>query len=104
MAHGGFRKGSGRKAGSTNRYSKELLSQAMQEGDLPVHYLLSVMRDKSLDTRLRIEAAKAAAPYLHHKLASMQVDLTVQEMTHEEWLASLETDVSVMPVQGRAER
>jgi len=66
-----------------------LLEKAAQGGQLPVDYMLEVMRDQSLDTRLRIDAAKAAAPYVHQKLSAISIDVTAPEFTHEEWLESL---------------
>ena len=89
MRHGGSRPGAGRKPGTINRFSKDLLEKASQSGLLPVDYMLGVMRDESLDTRLRIDAAKAAAPYVHQKLSAISVDLTTPDVTHEEWLESL---------------
>ena len=89
MSHGGARAGAGRKPGTINRFSKDLLDKAAQSGQLPVDYLLEVMRDQSLDTRLRIDAAKAAAPYVHQKLTAISVDLTKPDVTHEEWLKTL---------------
>ena len=89
MRHGGSRPGAGRKPGTINRFSKDLLEKASQSGLLPVDYLLGVMRDESLDTRLRIDAAKAAAPYVHQKLSAISVDVTTSDVTHEEWLKSL---------------
>ena len=89
MRHGGSRPGAGRKPGTINRFSKDLLEKASQSGLLPVDYMLGVMRDESLDTRLRIDAAKAAAPYVHQKLSAISVDLTTPDVTHEEWLKTL---------------
>ena len=89
MSHGGARAGAGRKPGTISRFSKDLLDKAAQSGQLPVDYLLEVMRDQSLDTRLRIDAAKAAAPYVHQKLSAISVDLTTPDVTHEEWLEGL---------------
>lgn len=89
MARGGYREGAGRKPGSTNRFSKKLVARAQSEGDLPVDYLLSVMRDETLETRIRVDAAKSAAPYLHHKLASVAVNVSTAEMSHEEWVFQL---------------
>ena len=83
MIHGGCRPGAGRKPGTLNRFSEELLAKASQSGTLPVEYLLETMRDQSLDTRLRIDAAKAAAPYIHHKPSAISVDVTRPEVTHE---------------------
>jgi hypothetical protein len=34
--------------------------------------MLAVMRDESSEPRVRLEAAKAAAPYVHSKLAAVQ--------------------------------
>lgn len=89
MRHGGSRPGAGRKPGTINRSSKDLLEKASRSGLLPVDYMLGVMRDESLDTRLRIDAAKAAAPYVHQKLSVISVDVTTPGVTHEEWLESL---------------
>lgn len=89
MSHGGARPGAGRKPGTINRFSKDLLDKATQSGQLPVDYMLGVMRDESLDTRLRIDAAKAAAPYVHQRLSAISVDLATPDVTHEEWLKSL---------------
>ena len=51
--------------------------------------MLEIMRDQSNDTRLRIDAAKAAAPYVHQKLSAISVDLITPGVSHEEWLKSL---------------
>jgi phage terminase small subunit len=37
----------------------------------PLDYLLEVMRDPGMDDRLRMEAAKTAAPYVHGKVAEV---------------------------------
>jgi len=89
MSHGGARAGAGGKRGGINRFSRDLLENAAQSGQLPVDYMLEVMRDQSLDNRLRIDAAKAAAPYVHQKLSAISVDVTTPDLTHEEWLKTL---------------
>ena len=43
------------------------------EGLLPLGYLLRVMRDESETPARRMDAAKTAAPFLHPKLATMDV-------------------------------
>jgi hypothetical protein len=40
-------------------------------GETPLEFLLSVMRDKNNCLRDRTDAAKAAAPYVHPKLAQV---------------------------------
>ena len=89
MARGGARPNAGRKPGTLNRFNRELLERANEGGQLPLDYMLGVMRDESLDTQLRIDAAKAAAPYVHQKLSVISVDVTTPDVTHEEWLRSL---------------
>lgn len=72
MARGGSRDGAGRKSGTPNRLTAENVAKAKASGELPLDYMLRVMRDDSSDTDRRDEMAKAAAPFLHAKLASME--------------------------------
>jgi hypothetical protein len=72
-----------------NRFNRELLERANEGGQLPLDYMLETMRDQSLDTGLRIDAAKTAAPNVHQRLSAISVDVTAPEFTHEEWLKSL---------------
>lgn len=67
MSHGGARAGSGRKKNGTNRATQEAIKQAEATGEMPLDYLLRVMRDMSQEDTKRIDCAKAAAPYLHAK-------------------------------------
>jgi hypothetical protein len=43
----------------------------MSEGISPLDYLLGLMRDESQEQSVRMDAAKAAAPYVHAKLQAM---------------------------------
>jgi hypothetical protein len=65
---------------------------AAQSETTPLDYLLSLMRDVEAPVEQRLEAAKAAAPYVHPRLSAIDHSgrLGFREMTHEEWLASLE--------------
>ena len=76
MAHGGARPGAGRKRGGVNRTTQEAIEQAKEGGQMPLDFLLGIMRDVGADEAKRIDCAKAAAPYLHHKLNT--IDATVQ--------------------------
>jgi hypothetical protein len=79
---GGQRKGAGRKPGSATRKTREIADRAMDEGITPLEFMLNVMRKEpsaDLDERgllaaitLRFEAAKAAAPYMHPRLAAVE--------------------------------
>lgn len=73
MARGGPRPNAGRKKGGANAINYEARRRAAEGGLLPLEYLLSVMRDDTLEQAARVDAAKAAAPYVHAKLANVSV-------------------------------
>lgn len=68
------RKTGGRKKGSLNRRTRELLTQAEAGGEMPLDYMLRIMRSKSkaISDERRDEMAKAAAPFLHSRLATVE--------------------------------
>ena len=70
--------------------SKAQVARLTEEGKLsPLDYLASIYQNESEDIRLRVEAAKAAAPYVHARLASTEVRAAVTGISQEEWLTSL---------------
>lgn len=73
MAHGGKREGSGRKVGALTKRTRAVAEGAAATGETPLDYMLRVMRNGMVDDGRRDEMAKAAAPYIHSKLANMQV-------------------------------
>lgn len=72
MARGGARAGAGRKAGSANVRTREIANAASGAGITPLEYMLSVLRDEGQEFGNRFEAAKAAAPYIHPRLAAVE--------------------------------
>ena len=73
----GFRPGTsgnprGRPKGSRNKRTCALLEAAQVGGEMPLDYMLRVMRDPSAPPKRRDEMAKAAAPYVHAKLSSIE--------------------------------
>jgi len=96
---GGRRPGAGRKKGVRNKRTAEMIAEARTNGKMPVDFMLEVMRSeipKELKDRLeqvnssadvtlelmatltkwsdtRMEAAKSVAPYLHPRLANLEV-------------------------------
>jgi hypothetical protein len=66
----GERRG-GRKKGTPNRATSWREREVKAGGDTPLDYLLSVMRNDRLPRAERTDAAKAAAPYVHPKLATI---------------------------------
>ena len=79
---GGARPGAGRKKGAATQKTREIADREAENGLTPLEYMLQVMRtEPSLEleprdllnaTSLRFEAAKAAAPYMHPRLAAVE--------------------------------
>ena len=72
MAKGGPREGAGRKPGVPNKRTAEIAAAVEASGLTPLDYLTSLYRDESNETAIRFEAAKAAAPYVHARLAAVE--------------------------------
>jgi hypothetical protein len=62
----------GRPKGSRNKRTQALLEASQAGGELPLDYMLRVMRDPSAAAKRRDEMAKAAAPYVHAKRSSIE--------------------------------
>jgi hypothetical protein len=90
---GGFRPGAGRPKGARAKATELAVKRAGTEGILPLEFMLAIMRDEEADVALRVDMAKAAAPYVHARLS--QVDSTVKhvqatdELTEAELVALL---------------
>lgn len=89
MARGGKRSGAGRPAGAVTKKTREVAEKAAAEGLTPLEYMLSILRDEEESSVDRFEAAKAAAPYVHARLSSVDVDARVTK-SHEDALDELE--------------
>lgn len=89
MARGGRREGAGRKAGVPNRATAERQAEIAASGLTPLDYMLGILRDEEQTTENRFEAAKAAAPYVHPKLSTVEMNANVTT-SHEEALGELE--------------
>lgn len=82
----GFKTG-GRVKGSVNKKITEAAAKVRELGITPLEYMLEVMRqpipeyaepaEKALIMHAKIDAAKAAAPYVHPKLSSVEVSAEV---------------------------
>jgi len=84
---GGARPGAGRKPGVRNKKTAALLDRVQAEGQTPLEFLLDQMRNINNPRDIRIDAAKAAAPYVHAKLAN--IEMTANVTTHEATLEDL---------------
>lgn len=90
MSRGGVRAGAGRKKGTRNKANAAREKAIAESGLTPLDYLLSVMRDETEEPTMRMDAAKAAAPFVHPKLAAIE-HTGEMTLTHEQALAELET-------------
>ncbi len=69
----GRAKTGGRRKGTPNKANAAREEEIRASGITPLDYLLTVLRDADKPEQVRIDAAKAAAPYVHPKLASVEV-------------------------------
>src|SRR5262249_42210080 len=69
---GGARPGAGRKKGSVNRATAEARAAAAKTGELPLEYMLRIMRDPKASNTRRDEMARTAAPCLPPKKAAAE--------------------------------
>jgi hypothetical protein len=78
---GGRRPGSGRPKGAATKKTREIADRAAAEGITPLEYMLQIMRRETAheDPKVEVaretlafEAAKAAAPYMHPRLAAVE--------------------------------
>ena len=73
----GERRG-GRQKGTLNERTAEMLAEIEAGGEMPLAFMLRVMRDESVPMAGRMEAAARAAPYCHAKLANVELTAAVQ--------------------------
>ena len=63
----------GRKKGTPNKATAAKAAEIAASGGTPLDYMLKVMRDPGLEPDMRLDAAKSAAPYVHPKLAAIEL-------------------------------
>ena len=68
---GGKRHGAGRKKGARNKASAARETAIAASGLTPLEYILGIMRDEAQQVAVRLDMAKAAAPYVHPRLAAV---------------------------------
>jgi hypothetical protein len=86
---GGKRSGAGRRKGAPNKATAARQAAISASGEAPLDYMIRVMRDKRAPVKRRDDMAKAAAPYVHPKLAAIEHAGTLSgkppsQMTDEE--------------------
>ncbi len=83
----------GRKKGTPNKASAKREAEVRASGLAPLDYMLKVMRNPKIDMARRDEMAKAAAPYVHPRLAAVAHSGGLT-LTHEEALDALDDEPS----------
>jgi hypothetical protein len=75
ISHGGPRKGAGRKKSSLTAKTREIAERAAAEGLTPLEIMFKAMRsfDTAGDLEKAAEIASKAAPYVHARLAAIEV-------------------------------
>lgn len=96
---GGKRPGAGRKKGVPNKRTAEVQAAVEATGITPLDFMLGIMRSTLPETSdpkialdalaMRFEAAKAAAPYVHAKLSSVEMNATVTAKSLDQELSEL---------------
>lgn len=61
----------GRQKGTPNKVTAAKQAEIAASGLTPLEFMLNVMRDESAEQPIRLDAAKAAAPYVHPKLSNI---------------------------------
>ena len=64
----GLPKTGGRAKGVKNKDKQAIIDLAVSKGQTPLEYLLEQLNDDSNSTSVRIDASKAAAPFVHRKM------------------------------------
>lgn len=74
--HGGRRRGAGRPPGSLNKRSIEAIEAvaALYPNWTPLLQFAAVANDKLLPVEVRLDAAKAAAPFMHPRPKPVELD------------------------------
>lgn len=73
---GGARPGAGRPRGSLNKRSVEAIEAVAEQFPdwSPLQHFAAVANDENLDPMIRLDAAKAAAPFIHPRPKSVELD------------------------------
>jgi hypothetical protein len=83
MQKGGRRPGAGRPKGAISLSTRAIIEAAESGGETPIAYMLRVMRDERIPDARRDRMARAAAAYLHSKLALIEDEKDESEVSDE---------------------
>lgn len=72
MGHGGRRAGAGRKKGAAAKKTREAANLILASGITPLGYFQGLLEGTMAFDEVKFEAAKAAAPFVHARLAAVE--------------------------------
>jgi hypothetical protein len=75
----GTPKTGGRKKGTPNKLTAARVAEIAASGLTPLDYMLTILRDTNIEPLRRDEMAKAAAPYCHSRLSTIDAKLNVNQ-------------------------
>jgi hypothetical protein len=78
---GGARPGAGRKPGALSKATAKAREMAEATGEMPLTFMLNRMRDPEAPMADRMDMAKAAAPYVHSKLSTVEATVDGKQET-----------------------
>ena len=86
MARGGARPSAGRKPGAATIRTREAANTIAAMGMSPLAYMQGLIDGTVEYDEVKFEAAKAAAPYVHPRLAAVEskVTATIREQSEDE--------------------
>ncbi len=81
MMNGGRRPGAGRPKGAISKSTRAILEALHSGGEMPIQYMLRVMRDEDAPDLRRDDMAKTAARYLHPQISALPDELIEEAFT-----------------------
>jgi len=81
---GGRRNGAGRPRGAITLSTRAVLEAAASGGEMPIAYMLRVMRDENAPDARRDDMARSAAAYLHSKSSVVRYEEREDDTTTNE--------------------
>lgn len=104
MPRGGARPGAGRPVGAATKKTRAIADMAAAEGLTPLDVLLKTMRDHAAAERWddAAKVAALAAPYVHARLAAVDLKADVGVTTYDVSDEPLSADEWMAQVSGRS--
>ena len=96
----GLPKTGGRQKGAVDKIKREAILAA--QGITPLDYMLGIVRDEQEDKTVRLDAAKAAAPYVHPRLQAMTLGGDADKPIHVQDVSNLDRVKALAAFIGKA--